>query len=790
MVRRFSSTLLLLVTLTVMGFSAGCSVRHTTLLPGSEMEAAAADSISLAVFLDLPDDAQADRRRRAERALRPLEATEAAHAAMEIAVKHVFMGPGLGRRRQLPRLGDVIEHLDLAVGLDPTLARMWLARGRLLDLAGDEHRARESLQAAWAALEAVVDDGSEHGRLRRDVAVTAAWLERDGGWWDAGLDWLDRAEAWTGADDSEAVLLRGLLLAGRGDLVDAMALSYGLPPMEILDVSNMGWNGFMGLKKKKTDMLKRWLQADVWMRRGRGDLAWAVLGRIPYWRRVVVLPYRLYQDLGTYAEISGDPYRANLYYALAYIRRQYRRSIMPVPLQCDPVIRGVPHAGVSFFRMEGGGFHGGSLRSYAMSSSMLALLAEGGPDAERSYQLALSALETCMRRGISPDEALAMRGRLRFSRGYYVLAEIDLARARSIFAESGQIESMTSYLLGLVAMGRDRPAEAVTLLEEAISVDTELAGAWDVLGVARLQLGRRAEARHALDRAVELAPRQASARFNRGLLRCQEGDLDGGLADLETAASLSPDDQQIGRIIQLANLARREGRSFLPGMDGAGRWQPAAVKVDAHDGGRFGPVAVDMDELMADVSAEVGMEARAEGLDAAMLKQLQDQYEAEPTPLRRKLLAHAFLWLDLPGEARRVLAPHWGADLDRDETMLLLWLDQRAGEADRLRDISVTMGLELSLEVSRYDWNAVMSLLTMTPTPNRAQAAMQKVDASVQSTSYGGQFARWVEKQFERMRSTAGEEGTGDMLVHYRGRTYRFDRGGGIRRSHPGLERK
>ncbi|MBD3220784.1 tetratricopeptide repeat protein [bacterium] len=716
MVRPTRSSILLSMPLIALALAA-CSVRHTTFLSEADLAAAGADSLSLEAFLALDPAEQAARAGRARAAVRPLEAVEAGQRALDRRLTSPTLHlPQTMAHAVLPRVGDVLEHLDAALGLDPTRADLWLARARLLDLVGDRRRARDSLAQAWWVTGRVSSGARDRSTLRRDVAVAAAWLDREEGRWDDGLDWLDRARADVDPErDGEVGLLRGLLLAGRGDLEAAMALSYGLPPTRVPVMDALGTWGRLGLARRTSDMHKRWLQAEVWMRRGRRDLAWRVLGEIPYRRRLTVLPHRLYQDLGLYAELSGRPRRANLYYALAHIRRDFRQISMPVPLVCEPVVAGRPHRDLNFYVLETGAYQGGSLVAYAMSTAMRAMAAPESPRSETSYLLSSEALDACLRRDVRADAALAMRGRLRFSRGYYVLAEMDLADARERLARRGIVDPWTSYLLGLIAMGRDRPDEACTLLDESLAGDPDRADAWGALGVARLQLGDRQGAREALDRAIALDPHMVAAYFNRGLLRSQEGDLDGGLADFETAARLAPDQTRIARVIQLGRLARRQGKAFMPGLDAAGHWSPAAVEVQAHERGAFAPAPARRDDawrdrlarLLDEVLAESGAKARAAGLDTATVARLEREHRAAPTPQRRKLLAHAYVWLDRLEAARDLLTADWGGDLDDQEVVLLLWLDQRAGERSRLGDLARRMGGALDLELAGHDWVAV-----------------------------------------------------------------------------------
>ena len=757
----------------------GCSVRHPTLLSATDLAIDQADSLSLDDYLTLVPAEQIARTERAEAALDPLRATEASQDNLDTWLTDPLAWTPYRVNRLIPSLGDVLEHLDAALGLDPVRADLWLARGRLLDVVGDTYRARLSFGVAWEACERVPDRQENRFQLRRDIAVNAAWVERDAGWWDAGLLWIDRLRNFDLDDDAEYQLVHGLLLAGQGELEAAMRLSYGIPPVNLPVVGQMGLEGFLGRKKQKTDLLKRWLQAEVWFRRGQPDLAWHVLGNIPSYRRVVPLDHRLWQELGLYAEISGDG-RSNLYYALSYLRRPYRNSYLPVPLTCDPVIRGLPYHKANFYRLHSGSFHGGSLIAYAASSTMLALSRGVGAAADQRYLLAQEALEVCIRRGVYPEEALALRGRLRFSRGYYVLAEVDLAAARSEFARQDDVEPWTSYLLGLIAMGRDRSDEAISLLEEAVGADRDLAGAWNALGVARLQRGERELARLALDRAIELDPHDHRSWFNRGLLRCQSGDLDGGLLDFHQAAQLDPGNERLARVIQLASVAKRDGRAFLPGTDALGAWNPAPVDIHAHEDGEFAPRAPrsnevwfqHLEQVLDEGMQEAGVLARGDGFDARQLTLLHQEYERDPTPERRKLLAFGFAWHDLPEEAQRVLAPHWGVDLDQDEMLLLLWLDQRTGEEKRLAELAARMRADAGLDFDYFQW-ASMALNLLGEDPNwnpSKQTTFDRYDAEVRSTSYGAGWGRYMKRQAILINSGAGATLDGGILVNSRGR--------------------
>jgi tetratricopeptide (TPR) repeat protein len=660
-------------------------------------------AIDLETFLDMPLDRQEARARQAEHTARAWRAASAVNEHLKSADETPAVADTHPRIRS-PLLGDIIEHLQAAVKLDPSRADLWYALGDVWSAAGDKHRARHCLRTAWRVCDRAAERQEELPALRRCIAIEAAWIERDDGCWDEGLAWLDSAASHLQADDAEAVLLRGLLLAGRGDLEEAMRLSYGLPE---ITVPMVGF-GKGGLERAPSGRLINWLQAEVWMRRGRPDLAEHVLDD-PLSVRNAPLSYRYWQDIGLYAELIGDS-RANEYYVKSYMRRPYRTAGAALPLHCEPVIRGQPWRYALFYRRHSGTHAGGSLFAHAASLVMAAQNAEEQRRADVLYQQALDALSVCVRRGVYRDEAAALRGELRFSCGYYNLAEVDLAFARRQFAAKGDIEPTTSYMLGMIALGRERYDEAETLLAEAVAVDSSLSGAWNSLAVVRLQLGHTEEARQALDRAVAADSCNVHVLYNRGLFRCQIGDLSGGLEDLDKAARLEPRNLEVGRLIQLIKVARREGRAFLPIQTTIDRPRPLALDLQIHPGSELAPQTMTDGEprlqhlmvLFGDRLAESTRHILNDGFTASELARLQADYHAEPSPINRKTWAFGLVWLDQWQEAHRLLVPQWGGDLDADEVLLLLWLDRRLGESARRKELSASLHGNLSMQVAPW----------------------------------------------------------------------------------------
>lgn len=97
-------------------------------------------------------------------------------------------------------------------------------------------------------------------------------------------------------------------------------------------------------------------------------------------------------------------------------------------------------------------------------------------------------------------------------------------------------------------------------LEELVARAPDFARGWSHLGVARRRLGR-ADAGEALDRALELDPDDAHARYQRALLALERGDLARAEEDFARLAErgASDDPRTVEAHLALARLARAAG---------------------------------------------------------------------------------------------------------------------------------------------------------------------------------------------------------------------------------------
>lgn len=96
------------------------------------------------------------------------------------------------------------------------------------------------------------------------------------------------------------------------------------------------------------------------------------------------------------------------------------------------------------------------------------------------------------------------------------------------------------HLLGVIALDRGRPEQAIELIRKALAVQPNLAQAYSNLGNALLACGRRAEAIANYRRAIDLEPRFAVAHNNLGRALNDEGEFAAAVESCRRATQLDP----------------------------------------------------------------------------------------------------------------------------------------------------------------------------------------------------------------------------------------------------------
>ncbi len=109
-------------------------------------------------------------------------------------------------------------------------------------------------------------------------------------------------------------------------------------------------------------------------------------------------------------------------------------------------------------------------------------------------------------------------------------------RAQKLVYEAAQ-----EYLKAKTEQEQRQWAEThLPLLDEAIALDRENDGAWNVRGVAKRELGDHQGAVDDHTKAIALNPKNDAAWSNRGFAKHQLGDYDGAIADHTKTIDINP----------------------------------------------------------------------------------------------------------------------------------------------------------------------------------------------------------------------------------------------------------
>ena len=208
------------------------------------------DSLGLIPFLALNEAEQQDRRRVARNHIAK------ARRIVLGTTNHYWMESSLGLFPNLSIDGapipygaetavtDAICNLVAAVGTDPSNPAGWRDLAYFYGVVGDRVRQQRALTASLVALDRIDPDQvaeGDFGRMRRDVFLDLAWLARDLRQPDLTLAYLAHVNSWLATPSPEhndrvyeAMLLRGLALADKGEWLAAVNQARALPRIEVV----------------------------------------------------------------------------------------------------------------------------------------------------------------------------------------------------------------------------------------------------------------------------------------------------------------------------------------------------------------------------------------------------------------------------------------------------------------------------------------------------------------------------------------------------------------------------
>jgi tetratricopeptide (TPR) repeat protein len=664
-----------------------------------------------------------------------------------------------------------LTRLEAAVRHDPLDAESWYHLSWFGMLVGDkprERRARAGFFAAWPH-----QDAAEQQRLaacHAEALLDHAWDLREAGHSEACLAWLHDHEDALPRDAAspevpphlEAMLLRALVHAERGDTGPALALVQHLPMVDLPSraaapnqtyvhqanqrlqfyqrmqsseafgrqadppVHNLNpeWQDTvadnLARQHRASGYLRRWVQA--WLALARGRDAAEVrreMGRVElemeYQPR---LAWRWWQDQGAIYEQLGEYDLAHVCWARSAV---YRPLFIYYPMGQGRglgAVHGLPHTGQPYFLAYGTFFVAGSVWSYAANAA-LACQVEDDDRARLTLRAAArEGLDACIRRGFAAGPALALRGRLSFLDERYDDAERDLARAWELLEPTHDSPGDLALMLGLCHFNDRDWTGARPWLEAFVTREPDAHVGWLAAGLVRSFLGQDAAALEAMNRAVALAPDNATYRYNRGLLHYRLDDRARAAADFDRARELWPDNPQILQMVQVVAEPTRYDLDVAAapiGMDlPAAQREQLAAELSSRRGAM---TAGELSDLLQgdDRSRRAGLQA------------LADRYAGDPTPLNRIRLAQAAALVGDHHLITTTLAASWPGGLTDAERVLLLQADRDLGYAGRAAEVAA--GLDWPGFAGNLDVLTVAAVVLMDH--DRRQEARRIVDRAL-----------------------------------------------------------
>jgi len=576
-------------------------------------------------------------------------------------------------------LGNSIIDLKAATRLDPSFAEGWSNLGRLCAEVGDLTSARKYLERALLAARIESDAGRPLNQEQyREIYRDLAWTYRDLTLWDKGLATVNEGlSRYSG--DRELVLIKGLLLAGNGQVGQAISLAVRMEPLSYPQYDFI----YRGFKHQTSSYANNWIKSQALLAAGDIGQAYFVLGDLPTLSYRTLLPFsnRYWRDAGLIAELAGDP-EAPTYYAVGHVTLDYLKYYPLISQSIASQVLDVPNPWVPVYTSYGNRFYaGGSPLSYV--GGQMAQMNRGLFPLQKSLASgqALQMLNILERRNVRPDVCRALRGRIYYANDDFALARVELTAAHGSFAAQDQIDAGTSLILGLLHMQTQEYAKARELLGESVTAGPTNPVAWRSLGVVNVQLGRIDEAHEAMDRSVALDPWTVTSFYNRGLLHLQLKEFELARVDLDRALQLDPDNREVQRLLQMTTVA-------LIATD------PVEPVVTATSEGPLAEYEADPLKFLAQLEADV--EALFDLPDSlhidnpealARFAELETRYAREPTPELRSVLALGYIDQKMDQDAQAILAPGWGIDLSPQEELMLLFVDRNLGEIDRAQQV-------------------------------------------------------------------------------------------------------
>ena len=156
---------------------------------------------------------------------------------------------------------------------------------------------------------------------------------------------------------------------------------------------------------------------------------------------------------------------------------------------------------------------------------------------ERRYVEATQILARVLRANPEEAEALYLLGEVNLARGQFANA---LNLFKRVEGEPG-LRARALQGIGISQLRLEAMDEAYRALEAATTADPSLVRAWNALGIYHDSQGNWSKAEEAYGRALELAPKDADVRNNRGYSLLAQGRFSEAEREFEQAIALDPE---------------------------------------------------------------------------------------------------------------------------------------------------------------------------------------------------------------------------------------------------------
>lgn len=468
--------------------------------------AAAVDSSTVAAFLALPAPTIEERRARAAELLQLAEEDTR----------------GTARR-------DVLRE---AAAIDPAGTANWLALSDLEFLMGYELSAEESLAAARLTIDFLT--GEQRKEAVRDYSLAMAWREYRMARWKQGLEWGERALKYDAG-------MPGHLIVGlnNGQLLTSWK--------EVEKASRVFLPRNTGNRQANTDWVYTMYQ-HFHIKTYNPSGAGRYIKRSTKHYEHDTLRWR---DFGLFCEGHDDGNRARAY---------YEKSARVLPVAAGGWLtrleRSLPvlHEDLGpmpFWINPDGGYVTGSLLAYLVYARDRMVSSDNETEKDIWAEQVLAYCGRTQQRYLFyPWPALwRSEALLELDKVEEALGEVVYARDKFLMEEIE--EPALNRVHGHILLVQKRYGHAAPMLRQAVADFPQDATCWADLGIAEAVVGGRDTAEAAFNRALVLDNELAAAWYNRGLLKWKHGDRQSGLADLEKAAALVPENPEIR-----ADLAR------------------------------------------------------------------------------------------------------------------------------------------------------------------------------------------------------------------------------------------